>query len=324
MKIYKYVLFFLMTVMVSAHAYSLIDAQQQELRTQEALWYSSAKMQSPRSSGALNTELTARHVDFIFTSGIGFYIENLTASFVPIHSWEPVNLDDPTQFIIRVHSGQIIIPPQSLSALFNFQILDYWPRPLNNIVISTGRNYLGVQAGLRLWSWVPPIFWVPASLGGTVYLNQQKLVYTPYDVRALGIPLAGFFNSLGIRLSGLMTLNREGAVLLGNSLVLDPTKVFPPPAIEGTITSVCLDESGLHLTFNDNSMPVSAPAGAPDSFIWIRSGDVKLFDMVVLNANVLIRSENKNVLFDLYHYRSEIAAHNRVNMQEDGSIVLTL
>lgn len=322
-----------MCLSVSANA-NLIDIQQRELKAAEPSWVQPAipsanvvSSRTPRSSGEVGVSIYARNVDFIFTCGIGFHIENLTATFEPLNPKDPVNMDDPRQFIIRVHSGTVVVQPFSLSSLFNFHILDYWPRPLNHVRISTNYQTLTTRAGLRLWSKFPPIGWVPASLTGGITLDQyNRLVYTPYEVSALGIPIAGLLRSMGINLDDLITLNRQGAQLYRNSLVLDPRTVFPPPALKGTVTGVSLDPYGLHLQFGNGRVPeFNLPKSAGNSFIWIQSGDIKLFNILVVNANILIKDHSSMPLrFNLYDYREIVGAQNNMTMAEDGSIVMTM
>lgn len=323
--------------MLPVKATPLLDVQQEKLHAIAPTWTTTHipngmpqvnRQSNLRTSGTTGASMLVRNVYFIFTDDIGFDIKTLSASFEPLRPEEPVNLDDPRQFIIRIHSGEVILPPKAISALFNKQILAYWPRPLNNMRFITHNNSLVVETGLKLWSWFPFV-WLPARLEGNIILDQKnQLVYTPRDVRVLGIPMAGLLRTFGIKLTTLLTLNREGANLVGNSIILNHKKVFPPPALTGNIASACLEEAGLRLTFND-SVPASEfspPATAGRSFIWIQSGDVKLFDTLVTNANILIKDENMNcnMNFNLYDYRCLIAEKNEIKLSEDGTLVVTL
>lgn len=341
MKLFKQSgLFIFLTTLFISHstqASNLLGQQQQELQSTSKAWTTThipAGMptvegkSNTRTSGTQGVSLLAHNVDFSFVDGIGFFIQNLTASFEPLNPKEPVNLDDPRQFIIRVHSGSVVVSGASLTNLFNKHILDYWPRPLNNLSICTENQALVVRGGLRIWNWVPPIGWLPAYLKGGIYLNQQnQMVYSPYDVRALGIPVKGLFDMLSIRLSHLITIHRQGVNLIGNSLVLDHKNAFPPPSLEGTITSLYLDPAGLHLNFGEfNGAGFTPPALAQNSFLWLQSGDVKLYDSVVTNANILIKDNDPRgfLHFNLYDYRPFIGQKNHVTMGEDGSMVMTL
>jgi hypothetical protein len=335
---FKFVLAFALAAfaVLPAGANELIDAQQRELKQAQPVWTAqkipvgmpkAEGTSSTRGSGTRGVSLFARDVEFLVVDDIGFNIENLAASFEPLNPEEPVNLDDPRQFLIRVHSGEVVIPPKALTALFNKHLLDYSPRPLSELTINTGKDSLVAKGGLKLWNWFPGV-WLPVHLDGNVTLDEQNhLVYTPDTVKVLGIPLGGLLRALGIKLSWLLSLEREGAQLVANQLVLDHKKVFPPPALEGMIQSASLNEAGLRLKFNDNhGAKFMLPPSAPGSFIWIQSGDVKLFNIVVINANILIMDENKtgNLRFDLYDYRRVIAAKNVLRMQEDGTLIATL
>lgn len=335
----KFVLAFALAALavLPAGANDLIDVQQKELKQAQPVWTiqkipaGMPKADGPsstRGSGTRGVSLFARNVEFLVVDDIGFNIENLAASFEPLNPDEPVNLDDPRQFLIRVHSGEIVIPPNALTALFNKHLLACSPRPLNELTINTGKDSLVAKGGVKLWSWFPGV-WLPVYLDGKVTLDEQNhLVYTPDTVRVLGIPLGGLLKTLGIKLSWLLSLEREGAHLVASQLVLDHKKVFPPPALEGVIQSANLEEAGLRLKFNDNpGAKFMLPPSAPGSFIWIQSGDIKLFNIVIINANILILDENNtsNLRFDLYDYRRVIAAKNvLMRMQEDGALIATL
>ena len=106
-------------------------------------------------------------------------------------------------------------------------------------------------------------------------------------------------------------------------IVLDHKKLFPPPELSGAVSAVDMTDEGLQLTFNDNlSARFSPPIDSlPDSFIWLQSGDPKIFDIVINNANVLVRSEtDEGLAFNLYDYRRQVAS-GHLTMDRSGTIV---
>jgi hypothetical protein len=314
-------------------AATLIERQQAELNKLLPIWNTPripAGMQSGplreaslRDSGAQVLSLRAHNVNFAVTGDIGFYVDELAASLEPIKPGEPVQFDDPRTFTIRVHRGEVIVPPKALTALFNQHILEYSPRPLNDMQVSTDDGALSAKGGLKLWSWFPG-FWLGAKMTGPITLNDSnELIFTPEDVRLFNIPLGGLLRTLGIKLSWLLSLDREGAALVDSHLVLNHRKVFPPPALAGNIASVSMSKAGLHLSFADNkAAKFVAPPEHSKSYLWVQSGDAKLFDVIATNANVMIMDEKKDevLLFDLYGYRKQVNA-GKLYMDQTGTII---
>jgi hypothetical protein len=317
-------------------AQSLVDRQQQEMRQLKQTWErhvipagiqkTAVRPTTVRDSGTDSVSLQVQDVNFNFVGDIGFHVIDLAVSLEPVQPGDPVSFDDPRKFRIVVQRGQVVVPKKALDALFNQHILDYFPKPLHDMDIATSEDYLEADAGLLLWSWFPG-FPLPAHLGGTLALDDKNwLVYTPDDVRALGIPLAGLLSALGIPLDLLLSIDREGAKLVGSQLELDPRTVFPPPEIVGNVAAAKLTEAGLVLDFADNpDAQFQKPPLARKSYIWIQSGDPKLFDIVVTNARVQVvpKGEEQRLTFNLYDYRKQVAA-GVLQMSGDGTIVATI
>ncbi|MBL4744433.1 MAG: hypothetical protein JKX87_07390 [Cycloclasticus sp.] len=334
----KIAMSFLLTVGVSGSlmAGSFIDKQQQELSAARAVWQQKdipsgmqsgdLRVSSERDSGADNVSMKLHNVNFDVVENIGFYIGDLNVTLEPKVAGNPVVFDDVESFIINVHSGTVVLSPQVITDLFNDHILDYWPRPLDDLTITTKDNYLEVEGGLKLWSWFPGIY-LPANLGGNIVLSaDNKLVYEIDDVRVLGIPLYGLLSAIFIDLDLLLSIDREGAELVDSVLVLDHRAVFPPPALAGNLVSASLDSDGLRLVFADNeAAEFSKPPVASDSYIWAQSGDPRLFGIVVVNGTVQIVAEDtsKPLRFNLYGYRKQVAA-GTLKMAMNGDIIATI
>lgn len=328
----------LLTVGVSSSlmAGSFSDKQQNELKSARATWQAKnipSGMQSgdlravtERDSGAENVSMYIENVNFDVVDNIGFYIEKLNVTLEPKVAGNPVVFDDVESFTINVHSGTVVLSPQVITDLFNDHILDYWPRPLDDLTITTKDDYLEVEGGLKLWSWFPGIY-LPANLGGNIILSSDnKLVYEIDDVRVLGIPLYGLLSAIFIDLDLLLSIDRAGAELVDSVLVLDHTAVFPPPALAGSLASASLDSDGLRLVFADNTAPeFSAPPVASDSYILAQSGDPRLFGIVVVNGTVQVVAEDtsKPLRFNLYDYRKQVSA-GKLTMAKNGDIVATI
>jgi hypothetical protein len=184
-----------------------------------------------------------------------------------------------------------------------------------------------VAGGIKLWNHFPGA-WLPTTMSGTIVARDDRhIVYEPTSVKVLGVPQAGLLRALDIPLASLTPFRRKGVELQGNALVFDQYTVFPPPVLQGRLASATVTGDGLVLKFRrDTSMPVAQPpAGAPKSYVWIESGDVKMFNSLVTNTRTFITdSSNPGVMkFDLYGYRRDVSK-GKVRMGADGALSVDL
>ena len=278
-----------------------------------------------RNSGTAPPVVQMRDVDFRITGDIGFHVHQLTAQLVPRTPGQAVDLDDPGQFDIRILGGDVTVPKASLDALFNTYLLDYSPRSLNALSLTPGDGVLDVSGGLKLRNHVPGV-WMPFGMRGTLELKESRyLVYTPTEARVMGIQTLALLKALGLQLSQLAPLDRGGAKLEGNTMVLDQYTVFPPPRLIGQMKTARVTPDGLVLGFGPApALCAPAPTDA-ESRIWIQSGDLKMYNVLVTNSRVLVTDTSTRgpLRFDLYHYR-EAAARGTTRMDADGTLRVDL
>ncbi|WP_109483165.1 hypothetical protein, partial [Paraburkholderia sp. C35] len=271
-----------------------------------------APLDERNSSGPVPL-IHVQNVDFYVSGRIGFHVRSLDAQLVPKHPGQPVDLDDPSQYDIHIIAGEVVEPWPAMAALFNDYLLDYAPRSLNDLQLTAVDGALQVTGGIKLWNHFPGV-WLPTVMRGSIAVRDERhLVYRPESVKGVGVPQAGMLRALDVPLASLTPFQRKGVVLQGNELVFDQYTVFPPPLLQGRLASADVTDDGLVLKFKrDTGLPVArAPAGAGDSFVWIESGDVKMFNSLVVNGRTLIRDSSRVgdavMRFDLYAYRRDVA-----------------
>ncbi|WP_144108907.1 hypothetical protein [Paraburkholderia sp. BCC1886] len=267
------------------------------------------------------------NVDFYVAGRIGFHVRSLDAQMVPKKPGQPVDLDDPDQYDIRIVGGEVVEPWPAMAALFNDYLLDYEPRSLNDLQLKPVDGQLQVSGGIKLWNHFPGV-WLPTTMSGSIVAaDERHLVYQPTSVKVLGVPQAGLLRALDIPLASLTPFTRKGVALKGNELVFDQYTVFPPPVLQGRLASATVTDDGLVLKFKREAGVAVArpPADAGKSFVWIEAGDVKMFNSLVTNTRTFIKdSSNPGVMkFDLYGYRRDVSK-GVVRMGGDGSLNVDL
>ncbi|KVV51994.1 hypothetical protein WT27_28995 [Burkholderia territorii] len=274
-----------------------------------------------------NPTIHLHNVDFNLSGDIGFHVEDLDVQLIAKRPGEPVDLDDPNQYDIRILGGSVVESWKAMSALFNNYLLDYSPRSLNDLQLSADGQDLRVRGGIKLWNHVPGV-WLPTDMKGSLsVLDDRHLAFRPSQVSVLGIPQAKLLRSLGIELASLTPLQRRGAELRGDTLVLDQYTVFPPPVLNGQLGQATVERDGLRLAFRRaaDAPPLKRPQIDAPSYMWMEGGDMKMFNVLELNVRALIRNsaEAGPMRFDLYDYRSQVA-QGSVRMLPDGTLVVDM
>ncbi|HEX7933866.1 MAG TPA: hypothetical protein VF573_12435 [Paraburkholderia sp.] len=280
-----------------------------------------------RHSASPASLIHVENVDFFVAGQIGFHVRSLDAQMIPKTPGQPVDLDDPDQYDIRIVGGEVVEPWPAMAALFNDYLLDYEPRSLNDLQLKPHDGKLEVSGGIKLWNHFPGV-WLPTTMSGTIVARGERhLVYEPTSVKVLGVPQAKLLRALDIPLASLTPFTRKGVTLHGNELVFDQYTVFPPPVLQGRLSSATVTDEGLVLKFKRDATAVFArpPANAAKSYVWIESGDVKMFNSLVTNARTLIKdSSNAGAMkFDLYGYRRDVSK-GTVRMGTDGGLDVDL
>ncbi|KAF1069189.1 MAG: hypothetical protein GAK45_01161 [Pseudomonas citronellolis] len=316
-----------------AQAQSAIDRQQQELRQLRQLWYRqtppdashpATRAPSVRDSGQDGVGLLLNNVDMYFEGGIGFHSPQLRGWLVPLKAGEPVDFDRPEGMRIEVSDGEVILDPTQLASLFNERILAYPQSMLRGFDMHIEGDRLLVSGEVQPLGVGP---WLPLRLAGTVSLAGDEVLYQPDSVKVLGVPAAGAMGLVGLQLDSLVTLQRPGAELRDNTMRLNYHQVFPLVGIGGQVDRAWLDPQGLHLHFArpaGSPEPRFAPPGlAGPSYIWLQSGDLKIFEILITWSQVLLKAERPDQVlrFSLRDYR-KVLATGITQVNEDGTFFM--
>lgn len=325
----------LLCLMLAGHAAaeSAIDKQQRELGVLRQGWFrqtppapdiQASRPGGIRDSGQDGVGILLNDVDMYFQGDIGFHSPQLKGWLVPLKAGEPIDFDRPQDMRIEVSEGEVVLSPEQLANLFNQHILAYPDAMLRGFSLSVEGDRLQVAGEVRPLGLGP---WLPLRLSGTLTLDGDNLDYRPDSVKVLGVPSYGAMSLIGLRLDSLVSLERPGAVLQDNVMHLDYHKVFPLVGIGGHVESSWLDAKGLHLKFapkpGTTALAFEPPRQAGPSYIWLQSGDLKIFEILITYAQVLLKAERpeQTLAFNLKDYR-KVLATGITQVNEDGTFFM--
>jgi hypothetical protein len=132
-------------------------------------------------------------------------------------------------------------------------------------------------------------------------------------------------HALGMKLDNLLDLSgSKAARVKGDEIFLDPTKILPPPAIAGRLTSVRVEGNALVQEFArlpDDSLftGYARPDSAAPNYLFFRGGRLRFGRLEMYDTQLQILDLDPSDPFDLFlaEYNKQLVAgysRNRPNL----------
>jgi hypothetical protein len=119
--------------------------------------------------------------------------------------------------------------------------------------------------------------------------------------------------AFGMNLQKILDLSKaKGVTVKGNDLLLDPTLILPPPAIQGHATAIRIEGNELVQTFGspDAVAPLMPSDTAAPGFMYYKGGTLHFGKLMMLDADMEIvdREPTGFFNFDLDRYKEQLVA----------------
>jgi hypothetical protein len=257
---------------------------------------------------------------------VGVLITDLFGDLVPRVPTDPANFDDVNSFSVAVHQAKLTMDGHNMDNLMKYFVLNYPDAPLKDLkhTISAGGRMTITgkmkQAGLD----------VGFEMSGPIHATPDGLMQLdPDSVKTLGIPAKGIMDLLGIQTQKLLTLNEQrGLKMVGNSILMYPGRLFPPPIMNGKVVRVETENDKLNMYFDDGTRlarpPLPVPEGTFKNYKHIYGGAIRMIgNEVHENANLMMVDMNQSNPFDFYlaeYYNHAMAGQVKI-INRNGALI---
>lgn len=257
---------------------------------------------------------------------VGANVEDLFGELVSKVPTNPVNFDVPSSFSVLVHQAKLYLDGVNMDNLMKDYVLNYPDAPLSelkNSIEPGGRMTIKgkmKQAGIK----------IPFEMSGMIHATPEGLMeLVPDSIKTAGIPAKGLLDFLGLETQKLINVNEQrGMKIVGNAIVLDPSKLFPPPTMNGKIIRVETDTNKLTLYFDDKVQMARPPLPVIDDSIknyqHVYGGAVRLVgNEIHENTNLLMVDMNQTNPFDfcISEYYNQLMAGQVNLLNRTGALI---
>ena len=266
------------------------------------------------------TWIEMRNVNLRVATDAVVGIRHLRGEVVPATPGQSAFLDSTTSFSIRITSGTVALTGADLGVILNKFVFAYKGSPLRHLRVHTSGDQL-VQSG-TMHKGVDLKFEITSSITLT---DSGWIKLHPTKVRVMGVNGQSLLDALGLELDDLLDLSKSRAARVeGDDIYLDPTKILPPPAIDGRLASVRVVGDALVQEFaRQPDDTVFARYAHPDSaapnYMFFRGGRLRFGRLEMRDTQLQILDLDPADPFDLYlaEYNRQLVAgysKNRPNL----------
>jgi hypothetical protein len=268
---------------------------------------SPASIRIPDDNSDTITRSSMRNVNFWIIPGAALRIRTMRGSMRSLRGG-PILFDDKNAFLIHLSYAEIGLNGNDITTLMNQHIFAYPGAPLKKLKVHTAGSRL-VQTGI-----MHKIIDIPFEITADVSVTPEGLIRLhPVRTRILGVDGNALMRAFNLSLEKILDLRKAvGVTVKGNDLLLDPTKILPPPAIEGHATAIRIEGDELVQTFGS---PADAPELVPPdtsvpAYMYYKGGTLHFGKLVMLDADMQIvdRQPSGFFNFDLDRYKEQLVA----------------
>jgi len=259
------------------------------------------------ASGAVHAAI--KNVDFHLTDRIVVHIDTLSGTLVPAQPGQIPVFDDKNSLLFNVDTANITLGTAALTNDLNDYVFGKPGAPLKNLSASIKGDQLIIKGLLVSKGGVP------FESAGTVSVTPdgQVRVHTA-KVKAVGIPVKGLMDLLGVETSNLLSTKKvEGVTVDKDDLILDPEAILPPPQIHGRLVAIALKNGAIELKFDSGSKDaghaeITSTCGGRN-FLAFKGGTVRFGKLTMVDTDLeLIDSQPADPFdFSLDHYAEQLA-----------------
>lgn len=254
------------------------------------------------------TRFMARNLLYRLDANIGMYLTDMNADVVlkdPTLPFVPANKTD---YAIQIHHAIVEKAASDLEALMNTYVFSDRDTPIKDVKMSFKGDRLIMSGKMKKG------VWVGFEMEGVMDATQDgKIRMKPVVIKSMGLRVDGLMNLIGLEMAKLLKMKEEkGLIMQGNEIIMDPSKLYPPPALIGHVTSVAVRNNLLRIEMDDGKARPwpDVPVQNTRSMLLMWGGDVLINAVLNLNAKmqVLDASPSTPMVFALDRYREQLEA----------------
>jgi hypothetical protein len=254
---------------------------------------------SPQA-GVTPVQIEMKNVRLHFDVDLVLDVRYLRGEMTSRIAGQPPVFDDPRSYTIQVADADTAIDMTNLANLLNHHVFEYDGAPLRDVSLRVDAEGHLEQKG-KLHKGVTLPFSMKAAVGVS---DDGRMRLDAQSIKVAGLPSKGLLDFIGLSLADVVKLREQrGVEIQGDSLLIAPGQVLPPPEMRGRLTSVSIKNNTLVQHFGrGNDHPSSiAPADAhAQNYLYFSGGVLRFGKLTMTAADLELIDADPSDPFDFF------------------------
>jgi hypothetical protein len=268
------------------------------------------------------TRFLASHTGYRVDKYVRLFLDELDSDIVLREKDQPFDPSAKTDYAINVRHAKVRQEASSLEALLNTYVFGDAKAPLKDLKVGLRGDRVTLSGKLNKGVGLP--FELEGDIGVS---GDGRAKLTPRSIRSLGVRVDGLMSLVGLDLANLLRARAEkGFVIEGNGVLLDPSKMLPPPKLLGPVKAIRVVNGEFEFLLGQGearalpALPIQTP-----NWIALWGGMVRVNSVTAYDAKVQLVDANPAdpFFFALDFYRESLEAGFVVSGR-DGRLVAYL
>jgi len=215
------------------------------------------------------------------TDSVAIQMDTLSGELVPVGTNVMPVFDDSRSYVLSVKFARVRVSPEALANVMNSYAFAKPDAPLKGLSITIEGNQLRVKGRLHSKGDIPfeTLGTLSPTKDGKVRIHTQK-------VKAFRIPIKGIMSIFGMDLANMINTSKVPGIETENDdLIMDISKLMPPPELQGAVTAVRVEPTEIVFTFGTED---HAPPLEKGNYMTFRGGQLQFGKLIMTDTDLTV------------------------------------
>lgn len=253
--------------------------------------------------------MEASNVLFRYSPQLAVLIVKMRGTLIPTKGHNVASFNEPDSFKMAVEAAEIRLSTDQLTSLMNSQITKSPRAQLKNVRVSVSGNHLQIDGTMK--KGLHMAFHATADVGVT---GDNRVRISIHQIKVAHMSVLGFLDALGLSVDDLVSQKGlTGMSVDGDSFLIDPQTVFPPPRMQASLKAAEIAKDGIVLRFGSGVPRFTS--GERGNYIALRGGQIEYGRDEMFDSNLTMTDSTPADPFEFYlaqYWRQMVAGSIRV------------